>query len=149
MGPVVCAIDFSDVTEAVLAHGATVARAFGTPLLLVHVAAGEPALAGYDKDHVSTYTRDDRAGELRDEHTKLADLASSVAGDDLSVEPLLVMGDTVDRLLHVAGEKDASMIVAGSHGHGGLHHLLLGSISEALVRHAELPVLIVPASGRS
>ncbi|MEZ5207195.1 MAG: universal stress protein [Acidimicrobiales bacterium] len=54
MGPVLCAIDFSDVTDAVLEHGATVARAFGTPLLLVHVAAGEPALAGYDKDHVST-----------------------------------------------------------------------------------------------
>jgi len=145
MGPVLAAIDFSDVTDKVLDEAALLARALGTGLVIVHVAAGEPALAGYDKDDIATFTRDDRAGELRGEHEQLADLAARVASADLPVEPLLIMGDTVDRLLHEAERKDVPIIVAGSHGHGGLHHLLLGSISEALVRHADRPVLIVPA----
>lgn len=145
MGPVLAAIDFSDVTDKVLREAARLARALDTSLTIVHVAAGEPALAGYDKDEIATYTRDDRAGELRDEHTKLADLAATVADAGLAVEPLLIMGDTVDRLLHQAQHQDAQLIVAGSHGHGGMHHLLLGSISEALIRHADRPVLIIPA----
>ena len=145
MGPVLAAIDFSDITDTVLDEAARLARALGAGLEVVHVAAGEPALAGYDKDDVATFTRDDRAGELRDEHGRLQDLAARLVSPDLPVEPLLIMGDTVERLLHEAERKDASLIVAGSHGHGGLHHLLLGSISEALVRHADRPVLIVPA----
>jgi nucleotide-binding universal stress UspA family protein len=39
----------------------------------------------------------------------------------------------------------ADLLVLGSHGHGRLHHAVLGSVSEECVRHARCPVVVVPA----
>jgi nucleotide-binding universal stress UspA family protein len=44
-----------------------------------------------------------------------------------------------------AAAKTARMLVLGGHGHGRLHHAVLGSISDECVRHALCPVVIVPA----
>ncbi|HEY6530925.1 MAG TPA: universal stress protein, partial [Acidimicrobiales bacterium] len=57
VGDVLAAIDFSDRTDDILAEGLALARASGGVLHLVHVAAGEPDLAGYDKDDISPFTR--------------------------------------------------------------------------------------------
>ncbi len=43
----------------------------------------------------------------------------------------------------VASELGVDVIVVGSHGHGGLGRLFLGSVSEHVVRHASCPVLVV------
>jgi nucleotide-binding universal stress UspA family protein len=51
-------------------------------------------------------------------------------------------------LLSAADEAGADLIVAGSRGFGEVRGLLLGSTSQALVHHAQRPVLIVPAQSR-
>jgi len=142
---VLACIDFSDVSSAVAEQAVRLARAFGGGIHLLHVAAGEPEIAGYDKDSIATFTRDDRAAQLVSEHQMLRDLAASLETSGVEVLPLLVMGDTVDKVMEEAERIDAAVIVIGSHGHGGLHHLLLGSISEAILRRSTRPVLIVPA----
>jgi nucleotide-binding universal stress UspA family protein len=142
---VLACIDFSDVSSAVAEQAVRLARAFGGGIHLLHVAAGEPEIAGYDKDSIATFTRDDRAAQLVSEHQILRDLAASLETSGVEVLPLLVMGDTVDKVMEEAERIDAAVIVIGSHGHGGLHHLLLGSISEAILRRSTRPVLIVPA----
>jgi len=37
------------------------------------------------------------------------------------------------------------MILLGSHGHGALYHLLIGSVSEGVIRKASCPVIIIPS----
>src|SRR5439155_778143 len=59
------------------------------------------------------------------------------------VHPELVEGEPVDALLQAA--KGASMLVLGSHGHGRLMTVLLGSVSARCVRRADGPVVIIPA----
>lgn len=54
----------------------------------------------------------------------------------------VVEGHPVKALLTAA--RRARMLVLGSHGHGRLHHAVLGSISEECVRHATCPVVVVP-----
>jgi nucleotide-binding universal stress UspA family protein len=54
------------------------------------------------------------------------------------------MGHTADELLRMAAELEAGLIVVGSHGHGGLHHLLVGSVTETLLRQSMIPVMVVP-----
>jgi nucleotide-binding universal stress UspA family protein len=61
------------------------------------------------------------------------------------------VGHLVPRLLESAG--DGSMLVVGSHGHGLVHEILLGSVSQSVARHAVMPVVVVrppvhPESGR-
>ncbi len=148
VGDVVVAVDFSDRTDDVLAEGLALAAASGGVLHLLHVAAGEPILAGYDKEQINPFTRDARAGELTDEHRQLRELAAGLADRGVEVRPLVVVGPTAQRILEAAEHLGASHVVIGSHGHGGLHHLLVGSVAEEVVRHAAVPVVLVPVRGR-
>lgn len=54
-------------------------------------------------------------------------------------------GKPADIVLTVAKEWEANLLVMGTHGRTGLAHLLMGSVAEQVLRHAEIPVFIVPA----
>jgi nucleotide-binding universal stress UspA family protein len=54
-------------------------------------------------------------------------------------------GSVATTILEVAAERGAELIVVGARGHSGVRSLLLGSVSNALVHHATLPVLVIPA----
>jgi nucleotide-binding universal stress UspA family protein len=78
-----------------------------------------------------------------------AALAAGVVSDTIAAlgiaeeaESLVVPGDAVTALIRAAEELPASVIVAGTHGRGGLKRALLGSVSDHLVRHAPCPVLL-------
>ena len=53
------------------------------------------------------------------------------------------LGHPVHRILSVALDEKVDLIVMGSRGLGGFERLLLGSVSEGVLRHAHCPVLIV------
>ncbi len=78
---------------------------------------------------------------------RVQDLSS--AGVRASVE---VRGDVGARPAHetadVAREKNADLIVAGTHGRSGLVGLLLGSETQRLLHIAPCPVLVVPSGER-
>jgi nucleotide-binding universal stress UspA family protein len=57
----------------------------------------------------------------------------------------LAMGDAPREIVHLAEDLDAGLIVMGSRGRGGIRRALMGSVSDAVVRHAHCPVLIVRA----
>lgn len=148
MSEVLACIDFSDATDGVVAEAARLAQLADHRLHLLHVAMPEPELAGYDRGPVAAHDRGDRANELLDEHHRLRAIAEPLEEGGLHVVPLLVMGDTVESILSEADRIDAGTIVVGSHGHSKLHHLLLGSISEGVLRHSRRPVVIVPVGQR-
>lgn len=49
-----------------------------------------------------------------------------------------------DEILNTAKEWEADIIVMGTHGRTGLSHFFQGSIAEHIVRHAYVPVLVIP-----
>ena len=67
----------------------------------------------------------------------------------LNVTPVLAEGDPKSQIIDVASDWHADLIVLGSHGRKGLDRFLMGSVSEAVVRHAHCSVEIVriPARG--
>jgi nucleotide-binding universal stress UspA family protein len=146
---VIAAVDFSDHGEKIVREALQLARAAGTSLHLIHVAAGEPVLAGYDKEDISSFTRSARAGELTDEHRRVRELAEALTDTTgVDVHPLVVMGAAAETLLTAIDELNASHIVLGTHGHGGMHHLMFGSVAQELVRRSNVPVLLVPVVKR-
>jgi nucleotide-binding universal stress UspA family protein len=148
MAEVLGCVDFSDASDAVVREAVRLARLSGNRLHLLHVAAEESALAGYDEGPVAVHTRDDRAHELTDEHHRMREIAEAHATGGLEIVPLLVMGATVDTILAEADRIDAATIVVGSHGHNALRKLLLGSVSQGVVRHSTRPVVVVPVGER-
>jgi len=54
------------------------------------------------------------------------------------------VGDIRDEILSVAKEWTADLIIVGNNGRTGFDHFLSGSVSEALIRKATVPVLVIP-----
>ena len=73
---------------------------------------------------------------------KLSKLAAESGLD--GVQTKVIQGQPLHALLEYAKEVDAEMLVLGSHGHGFMSSLILGSVAEGCVRKAQLPSLIVP-----
>lgn len=85
------------------------------------------------------------AGMLRDDGERL--LAESLAGSeerqpDVPVERRTVRGRPRETLIE--GSKHARLLVVGARGRGGFAGLLLGSVSQAALHHADCPVAVVP-----
>ncbi len=139
---ILTAVDFSAVTGRVLEHTKVLANALGAEVTLVHVADPEPEFVGYEPGPPSV--RHDAAKEFRQEHRQIQELAGILRGEGIKTMPLLVQGVTVDAILEEAERLDADMIIIGSHGHGAVYHLIMGSVGEGVVKGAKCPVLVVP-----
>jgi nucleotide-binding universal stress UspA family protein len=77
---------------------------------------------------------------------------AAVVGTMLSVQPRTAerarsgrQRDAAEKITEQAERLGAELIVLGSQGHGKLRQLLLGSVADAVLRNARVPVLIVPA----
>jgi nucleotide-binding universal stress UspA family protein len=63
---------------------------------------------------------------------------------DRKVTHFTEYGSTADGILKCSAEFNADMIVVGTHNRTGLNRLIMGSVSEHVVRHSHIPVLVVP-----
>ena len=80
----------------------------------------------------------------------LSEQVGRIKGDGGDVaEAYLRQGPTVDRILDLAEEIDADLIVVGSRGFGPIKRLALGSVSEGVVHHATCPVLVTRGRERA
>jgi nucleotide-binding universal stress UspA family protein len=79
--------------------------------------------------------------------TILREAVTALGLDGLStVETALVEGHPGRALCELAAERGATVVVAGTRGHGGLRRAVLGSVSDYLVRNAPCPVLVAGGS---
>jgi len=87
----------------------------------------------------------ERAHGLAQERTDKVLSGLSTAPPQVTVRS--VAGIPSEELLNAS--KDADMLVVGSRGVGGFTRLLLGSVSTQVTHHAQCPVVVIPAAGRS
>lgn len=144
MKNIIAAIDYSDVTPAVIEAASAQARAFDAELHLVHVWDPE---ASHDTGYgalpsLAINVSDERLAEEKDrieaEAKRLADTGLRCAGT-------LVIGHPSTAIIKYATESGGDLVIVGSHGHTALGSLIMGSCSSALVRKAVFPLLVIPA----
>ena len=144
--PILVPVDFSPHSEAALVWAAGLGDCLGAPLTVLHVAHDPESAPGYyvrskRKKHLRRIG--EAAEEMMEEFlSKVAKTNPDCAGLE-AVEPILVHGLPVTRILEVAERIHASLIVMGSQGRTGLPHLLLGSKAERVAQLAPMPVTIV------
>jgi nucleotide-binding universal stress UspA family protein len=139
---ILSAVDFSPATPSVLDAAVALAERFDARIHLVHVwrlpTAG--VLDGVtmlpDAREIELLTT-----SLRDELRGAAETASFPRE---RIDTHLVQGDAAISILEVATQSHCDLIVMGTHGRTGLPHLVMGSVSEHVVRRSRVPVLIVP-----
>lgn len=143
MKTILVPVDFSDATAGVVREAVRLARAFAANILMIHIAAPEPEFVGYDAGPPSVRTA--VARDLVEEHRRMHELTASLDGQGVQVTALVFQGYPVEKILAEAEKWDADLIVMGAHGHGLLHNLLVGSVTEGVLRKTACPVLVVPA----
>lgn len=137
------AIDFSEITKLVLEKVEEMALKTSAKVWLIHVTPPDPDFIGYDVGPDSE--RKFMATKFRDQHIKIQEMSKKLKEKGIDITPLLVQGSTVDTIIEKAKKLKVDMIVAGSHGHGTMFHILVGSISKGLLKKSPIPLLIIPA----
>jgi nucleotide-binding universal stress UspA family protein len=82
-----------------------------------------------------------RAYAVRLATKELAAKAEALAARGVEVTPVVRVGHPVDEILAVVAERNVDVIVMGTHGRTGVEHLLVGSVTERIVRTSAVPVL--------
>jgi nucleotide-binding universal stress UspA family protein len=138
---VVCALDYSEGSEAALLRAADLAERLRARLHLVH------AHSVFQPEYGSAPQPDEP------ESVSLARLRTFVERalggaevlDELGPELVIRHGEhATDALVDYAAEVEADLLVLGTHGRRGVRHLIVGSVAEEVVRRADCPVLTVP-----
>jgi len=142
LNKILCPIDHSDCSKEALKYAVTFAMKDEAKLLLLHVIDIRSFNEGLDA--MSTQIPNEETIEqLR---VKLLDCIPEEIRDDMDVEAIVTQGIPFVEIISTAKEKEIDMIVIGSHGRTGISHMMLGSVSEKVVRKAPCPVLTVRQS---
>jgi nucleotide-binding universal stress UspA family protein len=139
---ILCPIDFSDFSRRALDHAVAMARWYKASITAVHV---DPAIeiVGYPAPMVgvpATWKFSDRA-ELVIRLQRFVELESAPG---ISIGTVVREGPAVTEILDQAAATSADLIVMGTHGTSGFERLVLGSVTEKVLRKARCPVLTVP-----
>lgn len=136
------ALDLSEPTDLIVGEAEKLAKVMSAQVWILHNAEPAPDVVEFRADPIAA--RDALAEKFHREHRQIQDIAKRLRKEGLEATALLVHGPTIETILKEASDLEVDMIVAGSHGHGAVYQLLLGSVSEGLLRKSRCPVLIVP-----
>jgi nucleotide-binding universal stress UspA family protein len=133
-------IDFSDCSKKALQYALPLARQFGAQVTLLYVMPVN-YFVGSEFGPVDFPLPEQ---EWRQNCQKeLQALADQAIGTSLPVETLVRQGQAVNEVVSYAKEESVDLIVLSTHGRTGLRHVLVGSVTENVVRYASCPVLVV------
>jgi nucleotide-binding universal stress UspA family protein len=145
MKTIVTALDFSDASESVLAAAISIAKSQQACLHIVHVMEPEPSYTAYGM----TPEEFPAIQVFQQESQKRAEAklnqAVTTAKEQLSdVRAELMVGSALHSIIDYVHKTAADLVVLGTHGHGAVAALLIGSVAEGLVRKAVCPTLVIP-----
>ena len=140
---ILCPIDHSDCSKEALKYAVSFAMRDEAKLYLLHIID----IRSFNESLNAMPTQIPDNETLEQLRIKLLDCIPEEMRDDMDVEAIVAQGIPFAEIISTAKEKKIDMIVIGSHGRTGLSHMMLGSVSEKVVRKAPCPVLTVRQPG--
>lgn len=134
---ILCATDFSDFSNHTISYGVALAKEFGAKLFVSHV-IDLSSVAIYGEFQLDPVGQQNRI--MEDAATQLKELT----GDQpISWEPLITVGKPADEISRAVEEKDIDLVITATRGRSGLKRIILGSVTERLMRTLTCPLLVV------
>jgi nucleotide-binding universal stress UspA family protein len=133
--------DFSAGSAASLELAKSMAQDFGAQIHCVYVIEEPHIYSTLDLGPVNLPSM----AELEDSATGRLDkfVADNIADQDQPPVAAVLTGRPSEEIVSYANKQEAAMIVMATHGYSGMKHVLLGSTTEEVLRHAVCPVLSV------
>ncbi|MBI4878959.1 MAG: universal stress protein [Planctomycetes bacterium] len=142
---ILCPVDFSPDSQVALQYAADLAQSGGGELTVLHVV--EPILYPVEYGMAPVPAVDLESTATANARGKLDELVEAIVAEGVRAATRVVFGRADQQICDVAREGRFDLIVLATHGLTGLKHLLLGSVAERVVRHADCPVLTVKRRG--
>ena len=149
---VLLATDGSSEAELATLTAADLAQKTGSELHVILVLDDAPTAMLYPEatDPEGVEQRDpileeefERRSEQRGREVLDAEVERAGSAGGTVEQAHLAMGEPAREIVHLAEDLGAGLIVVGSRGRGGMRRALMGSVSDAVVRHAHCPVMVV------
>lgn len=158
-------VDFSPAMDCVIGLARASAEAFEAELHLVHVreiatvpifpaatigypGVGLPEMGMPGPIPMGEITPLETANMPAENKSPLESLRGELLRRQLQVFAHEPEGAVVGEILKLAGDVSADLIIMGSHGHGAMYNLLVGSVTEGVLKAGSCPVLLVPSPTR-
>lgn len=145
---IVIPVDFSDASAKSLAHGMKIARENGaavTAVFVVDMSFPYPDLFSFEDPNQDYFKvmRDKARARINE---WLAEIPES---QGVEVETVVGHGRPAVEIVEIAEHVGADLVVVSRQDQSGLRHALMGSTTEAVVRSAACPVLVLPIAERT
>jgi nucleotide-binding universal stress UspA family protein len=138
---ILIAVDESAFAARAAEAGFELARSLGAEVALTHVV--DPSVDAYAPE--GGIPASELIGLAQQDGRRLVAAFSQRASLQPAPLEFVHVGKPATEIVRAAKDWPADLIVIGSHGRGGIGRLLLGSVAEAVMRHAACPVLVVRA----
>lgn len=139
-GKILVPLDGSARAEAILPKVVTLAKALEAEVLLLRVAKAR-VFPGADQTEAQVRV-------VREAEDYLAVMAEQLGLWGLLAKTAVRYGEPVPEILDHIRSADVSLVAMASRGRTALRRLVLGSVAAAVLRHAEVPVLLLGPEGR-
>jgi len=139
--------DFSTQSAGALAYARELAERFGASIQLLHVLEDPYATSAYATEVYGYLPAGLKETWQKNAEEKLSGLLPPADRARFGATTTVVFGRPAAAVVEYAEQEHADLIVMGTHGRGGVTHLLLGSVAERVIRSAPCPVLTVRESG--
>ena len=158
------ATDLSENARYAFAYAVSLANLYNAGITMIHVLPEVPALLDQT---VIGYISEDRWKEIKSQqmdeakealigkkrehlaikeelHQFSEDVKQQQAGAGFTTDDIIVLrGNPVEEIIKSAAEYNCDLIVMGTHGHGTLEDVMLGSTARRVIRRSKIPVLVI------
>jgi nucleotide-binding universal stress UspA family protein len=151
MKKVLIALDYDPTAQKVAEAGFSMAKSMNADITLLHVitdpvfysTSGYSPIMGFNGFMDMGPLQLDNVDGLKNASLQYLDKSRKHLGDK-TIQTIVKEGDFAESILETAKELHADIIVIGSHSRKWLENIVMGSVTEKVLHHTSIPLLIVP-----
>jgi len=156
MKKILIALDYDPTAQKIAEGGLALAKAIGAEVILLHVISDPVYYSSTDYSPIMGFTGYLNTDPLQLNTIEMLKTASlnflekskNHLGDQ-TIQTMVTEGDFADSILKTAKSIHADIIVMGSHSRKWLENIVMGSVTEEVLRHSTIPLYIIPTKKRN
>lgn len=143
MKTIVALVDLSEAAFKVLKQAQQMAAAFRSRVVLLHVVPPEPVVL--DMGIASPTVLEKASPEVIEaDRSKLEEMRESLAKFGIDASTQQITDGSADAVIAEINRLEADLVIMGSHRHGALYNLFVGSVASEVMKRMTFPLLLVP-----
>jgi len=136
-------LDFEEPCQAAADLAASVANDYGAEVIFVHVFDREAAIAHSETGYYTPIDAETIEGMHADIKALLAKAETAAQNKGVKTSSRAYYGRPSEVIPALAKEFGVDLIVMGSHGRTGVSRVMVGSVTEEVLRHTQIPTLVI------